>query len=677
MSGKKLSIAILGALLMSTTVCSGGVSAAEIYELDPVVVTAQRVESHDLETPASVEVIKREDIEQSGAGSAFEALRNTLGVFASTQMPNGVSMGSMTSKINIRGVDKGTLVLVDGVPMNQDGKYNLEDIGADAIDHIEVVRGGGSVLYGSEATGGVINIITRAHTQNSVKVSAGNYDKQRYSLNVGADKFNASAYYEHRGEISHMTTTTKAKAMGKTSDRWYDYNKGEDKGIFWNYAINDHWKFSHNYVNTKNTASLMDSDYTKSPYQEKRYEDDNNTFLLNFDDQNGFTAFASYGTQERNYDQLTYDKKTGNVKENIQYSWRKGHNINLNLQQVFKTGGDDTFLIGASYKREDMDVKSAGTKPMGNKPAQPAKFGSYNRDVYSIYASYDWHMTPKDQMIFNARETFVRRANGSSTEVISGKTTDSIQANQNKFTPEIQYMHTIDDKSSFYAKAGKSFRLPELSKIFGGAAMLPNVDLKAEHGTHYEMGYKLNQGKTSWRVALYHYNIKDAIQSIKGVSPLTGNMQYTNSDSRNTGIEISADIHHNDDWDTSWGISYSNPTERSVDENFNVGDWIHTNNRLQFTSAIRYHKDKWNGALTANYLGYRYNSADDGKTHVKPALYTDLDISYMPGAQHKVFLHVNNLFGREDYTTVTAPSDATFAYISQGRNYMLGYEYKF
>lgn len=677
MSGKKLSIAILGALLMSTTVCSQSVSAAEIYELDPVVVTAQRVENRDLQTPASVEVIDREEIEKSGAGSAFEALRNTLGVFASTQMPNGVSMGTMTSKIDIRGVDKGTLVLVDGVPMNQDGKYNLEDIGADAIDHIEVVRGGGSVLYGSEATGGVINIITRSHTQNSVKVSAGNYDKQRYSLNVGADKFNASAYYEHRGEISHMTTTTKVKAMGKTSDRWYDYNKGEDKGIFWNYAINDHWKFSHNYVNTKNTASQMDSAYTKIPYQEKKYEDDNNTFLLNFDDQNGFTAFASYGTQERNYDQLTYDKKTGNVKENIQYSWRKGHNTNLNLQQVFKTGGDDTFLIGASYKREDMDVKSAGTKKMGSRPAQPAKFGTYNRDVYSIYASYDWHMTPKDQMIFNARETFVRRATGSSTEVISGKTTDTVQTNQNKFTPEIQYLHTINDKSSFYAKAGKSFRLPELSKIFGGAAMLPNVDLKAEHGTHYEMGYKLNQGKTSWRVALYHYDIKDAIQSIKGVSPLTGDMQYTNSDSKNTGVEISADIHNNDAWDTSWGISYSNPTERSVDENFNVGDWIHTNNRLQFTSAIRYHKDKWNGALTANYLGYRYNSKDDGKTRVKPALYTDLDISYAPGAQHKVFLHVNNLFGREDYTTVTAPSDDTFAYISQGRNYMLGYEYKF
>ena len=64
MSGKKLSIAILGALLMSTTVCSGGASAAEIYELDPVVVTAQRVENRDLQTPASVDVIDREEIEK-------------------------------------------------------------------------------------------------------------------------------------------------------------------------------------------------------------------------------------------------------------------------------------------------------------------------------------------------------------------------------------------------------------------------------------------------------------------------------------------------------------------------------------------------------------------------------------------------------------------------------------
>ena len=129
--------------------------------------------------------------------------------------------------------------------------------------------------------------------------------------------------------------------------------------------------------------------------------------------------------------------------------------------------------------------------------------------------------------------------------------------------------------------------------------------------------------------------------------------------------------------DTSWGIAYGNPTERSVDSAGVVGDWIKTNNRLQFTSAIRYHKDKWSSALTANYLGYRANKNDYGKTHVKPALFTDLDVSYEPGKAHRVFFHVNNLFNRDDYTTVTAPADDTFAYITQGRNFIMGYEFKF
>ena len=654
----------------------GGASAETVYDLDPVIVTAQRVVNTDLNTPAAVEVISREQIEDSGAGSAFEALRNQLGIFASTQLPNGVGMGSMTSSIRIRGVDKGTLILVNGVPMNQDAKYNLEDIGADTIDHIEIVRGGGSVLYGSEATGGVINIITRKNIGNSVKVSAGNYGKERYSLNTGADRFSASAYLENRGKIEHITNTINYTAMNKTSQRYYDYVKGEDKGITWDYDLTDKLTFTHSYSTHSNTVRQQDSKYTKSPYQDKIYEDHNNNFLLNYDDKQGFTAFAAYGTQERQYDQINYTASTGLVKDAFKYSWRKGHNTNLNLQKVFKTGGEDTFLIGASFKREDMDIYSSPTKKMGNKPAQPERKGVYQRDIYSLYASYNWHMTDRDQMIFNARETIVRNAEGSVTRLDTNEVSRSVQQNQSKFTPEVQYIRKLTDNSSFYAKAGQSFRLPELTKIFGGAAMLPNVDLKPEHGTHYELGYKLNQGKTSWRVALFHYNIKDSIQSYSG-SPVTQDVEYENTDSKNTGIEISADILHNDHWSSAWGIVYGNPEERSINSDGVVGEWIHTNNRLQMTGRINYQKDKWSAALSANYLAYRANDKAEGKTRVKPALFTDFDLSYAPGRSHRVFLHVNNIFDRADYTTLTGPASDEYAYICQGRNFMVGYEYKF
>ena len=245
---------LMTALITGTLMCSAAAFADELqeYTLDPMVITAQRMETKDLKTPAAVEVVTKEKIENSGAGSAYDVLQNALGIMSSAQGPNGAAMGSMTSKIIIRGVDKGTLVMVDGVPMNQDGKYNLEDIPSDMIEKIEIVRGGGSVLYGSEATGGVVNIITKNTVNNSVKVSAGNYGRERYAVSVGADRFNAAATLENRGKIANMTTTIKNVAMGKTSYRHYDYIKGESKGILWNYNINDNVKFTHNYVENNN-----------------------------------------------------------------------------------------------------------------------------------------------------------------------------------------------------------------------------------------------------------------------------------------------------------------------------------------------------------------------------------------------------------------------------------------
>lgn len=653
------------------------VQGLQEFTLDPMVVTAQRMENHDLDTPATVDVITKERIENSGAGSAFEVLRNALGVMSSTQGPNGAALGSMTSRIVIRGVDKGTLVMVDGVPMNQDGKYNLEDIPADMIEKIEVVRGGGAVLYGSEANGGVVNIITKNQAHNSVKVSAGNYGRERYSVAVGSNCFNAVATFEDRGTVENMTTTIEKKGMkGAKSFQHYDYKEGESKGIMWNYNINDNVKFTHNYSENNNVVDIMDNTYLDSPYQRKDYTDHNNTFALNIDDKHGFTSNISYGTQERNYDQITWNKN-GSIKQDIKYSWRKGHNTNLNVQKVFDVNDEDKFLIGASFKREDLDVYNSPSKKMGSRPAKPERTGAYNRDVYSLYASYDWKMTDEDTLIVNMRETFVRNANGDNTDKETNITTKTVQENQSKFTPEIQYIKKLTDNSSFYAKAGKSFRLPELTKIFGGSVMLPSVNLKPEQGTHYEVGYKLNENNRSWRVAFFNYDIKDAIE-IESGSASTGDIVYNNTDIKNTGVELSLNVKHNDNVDSFWGISYSNPQQKSFSsDDKEGGQWIKYNNQLQLNMGVNYHKDKFASALSANYIGLRSNGTTDGDTRLKPALYTDLHFSYAPEKNQKAFLHINNLLDRKDYTTNNGPDRDTYGYYTMGINFMVGYEYNF
>ena len=670
---------LMTALITGSVIWGGtNVFAEELqeYTLDPMVITAQRMETKDLQTPAAVEVVTKEKIENSGAGSAYDVLQNALGVMSSAQGPNGAAMGSMTSKIIIRGVDKGTLVMVDGVPMNQDGKYNLEDIPSDMIEKIEIVRGGGSVLYGSEATGGVVNIITKNTVKNSVKVSAGNYGRERYAVSVGADRFNATASLENRGKISNMTTTVKNTAMGKTSYRHYDYIKGESKGILWNYNINDNVKFTHNYVENNNVMDVIDNTYLKSPYQRKEYDDHNNTFALAIDDKHGFTSNLSYGTQERNYDQITW-KKDGTISKAIKYSWRKGYNTNLNVQKVFDVNEKDKFLLGASFKREELDVYGSAAKKMGNTPAKPERTGAYNRDIYSLYASYDWQMTDADKLIVNLRETFVRNAKGDNTDLSTGITTKTVQMNQSKFTPEIQYIRDLTDNSSFYAKAGKSYRLPELTKIFGGSVILPSVDLKPEHGVHYEMGYKLNEANRSWRLAVFNYDVKDAIESISGTAA-EGNLIYSNTDVKNTGVELSLNVKHNDNLDSFWGVTYSNPKQKSFKTSSSAGgEWIKYNNQFQFNMGINYHADKFASALSANYIGMRTDGTSAVHDRMKPALYTDLHFSYAPEKNQKAFLHINNLLDRKDYTTSKGPDETTYGYYTTGINFMVGYEYSF
>ena len=186
---KKKNTALAGALLLVLAGWSAA-DAAEIYTLDPIIVTAERTDTKELKTPAAVEIMEEPDIRATGATTVQEALKFSTGIIVHGQGPRNASQGAMFSKAVIRGNEKGTLVLVDGVPVSQNNIYNLNAISTDAVKRIEVVRGGGSVLYGSQATGGVINIITKGVRENKIKAGIGNYGIQNYAVSAQAgDKF--------------------------------------------------------------------------------------------------------------------------------------------------------------------------------------------------------------------------------------------------------------------------------------------------------------------------------------------------------------------------------------------------------------------------------------------------------------------------------------------------------
>ena len=167
-------------------------------DVERVVVTATKVETPQAELGASVSVITDDDVRAYNYNRIEEALRNVPGV----EIQRSGSLGK-TATIRIRGAsNQQVVVLVDGMRMMSptQGFAELSELTLDGLDRIEIVRGPQSTLYGADAIGGVVNIITKkgqGPIQGSLWLEGGNYNTFREQANVqgsyGGFNFNVSA----------------------------------------------------------------------------------------------------------------------------------------------------------------------------------------------------------------------------------------------------------------------------------------------------------------------------------------------------------------------------------------------------------------------------------------------------------------------------------------------------
>jgi len=160
------SLALSLATCITTTVYAQEAEEEEAAELDKVLVTGSRIKRVDAETAQPVTIITRQEIDLSGETSVADLLRNlSSNTFGSWVGRSGWSSGGAgEANIDLRGVGA-TLVLIDGRRMAGSGNdggqtQNLNNIPLAIVERIEVLRGGASAIYGSDAVGGVVNIIT-------------------------------------------------------------------------------------------------------------------------------------------------------------------------------------------------------------------------------------------------------------------------------------------------------------------------------------------------------------------------------------------------------------------------------------------------------------------------------------------------------------------------------------
>lgn len=657
--GKLLTGAVLSVFMAGAygNACAADGTSDAVYSLNPVVVTATRYEKSDAEIPAATQTFTEEQIEQTGADNLQVALQYLDGVIDAGMGPNGTSVSSMTTKNVIRGVSNGTVVMINGTPINWRTNYNLENIPTSAVERVEVVRGGGAVLYGSQATGGVINIITKKTLPNEVKVGLGNKGRQEYAVTANAGDLSIAYTYNKWGKLGYVSSSDSSIKPDKTrvpvemKQRFF----GSEKNDFLaTYKLNDHADFLYNHNESASRwaytyTGITDPDYedmNDHPRYIRRYENDKDFLQFNFHGLDGISGHVFYNYNTLKTHGTDYYSSTGKkyAAPKAVRGQEKNKTYGYDVQKVWDGNPDQTFLIGTSLVRETFENETSDT----------------GRNIISAFGSWERNLTAKDVLTLSGRGTW---------------TTGGIQ-NFHNFSGQAQYLHKLDNTQSLYASVGQSFVLPTFSQMYsreqaGGISnIIGNPDLKPQKGLHYEAGWKKEETNRQYRVALFTEKIDDNI-SYSGTS---GRWYTINEDFKNHGIEAS--IRGQEDNGFTWhaGLTWQDPKSKQTTEKTSAKRyWDRSYGRILLTGGVGYEKEKWTTALNFSYLADRVQSPLAAHSHsVKPYLLTSMTVKYSPNKSSDIMLAIDNLLNRKDIVSHT-----TSDYYATPRNFILSYRYKF
>lgn len=613
MHGKKTSIkkatttAALFSMMLSAAAGLGGTAQAadkadNDYTFDQVVVTAQRQENKELDTPAAVTVITREEIQNSGATTVADILDRQIGFSNMSYGPSGRDYGLSAGRTIIRGLDKGTLVMVNGAPMNLLNYNGSEVIPLESIERIEIVRGPSSTLYGSEAIGGVVNIITRkagGKPRTTVTTTAGNYDKQ-WSLGHEDDKMNVYVSREYIGDVDQISNV-----LPKSKYYW-NLGSGTKNSAFITADLTDNLTMNWLY-------SELDSSRAKLPVH-------------------GYTDNTAYYYEDtRQSLNFVYDNKAAKVKSVLFYNARnlegvsgapgtarsaitseniKLYNLGLDTQQTWSLrDGRDSLTAGITLSKEDFKNKINSAL-------------AANRTSLSLYSSYSHQVTPRLTVIVGAREQSI----------------DDYAKDQDVFVPQFQTLYKVNDRTSWYTNIGKAFEMPPLNQYFSYSGSYSR--LKPQQGWTYETGLKIMDGGSSWKIAVFHMDIEDKFKWLK--NPDNSDYLANAGDFRNTGVEVEYRKLINDHWQYNLSASYSNP------EANDTGKWVQDANRFELIAGVQYQMKKWFTSMNYLLIGDREDSYYRTSEAVPSRIQLDGLVRYQASADDAVILKLNNILDRNN-----------------------------
>lgn len=625
---RKIMAASLAVLSLSGGAFCVEASDMPVYTLEGVVVTASRVPEKKIDSNADVSVVTAEEIEEKHYDDVSEAIRHVPGVNIANYTGSG-QVGT-SNQIYING-SKNVVVLVDGMRRNTNGNsLCTADIGdmvnMDSIDHIEVLKGSASTLYGSDAQGGVINIITKKAKNDGVRTtlrtSFGNESREKYSLhnegreenvfwNVDAGKELQGKYKDGWGRrvINHLNAehynVKLGYDLGNDSDVVFNYEKYTSDYIRPNYGTND----------TARARGKKDNDSVSLQYKAKLNDRLTNQFSIY---RNNTHINDNYTTS---YPSDMKMRTTG-ISDQLTYT--------MDRQTI--TGGFDWYKDELPYYKGTPDVEGTSI----------TNTAFYLQDKVDL--TDRWNVTP-------------------------GIRVDHHSEFGTHTSPSLSVGYKQNEKTNYYINYKSFFVAPSLYNLYSPSPY-GNKDLDPEEGNSVEFGVNHRfTDSLDGTFNVFHTHAKNLID-----------FDYTTSHYRNSGktnangFSLSLNKEFSRHWNASLGYSYLHMQAKA-------GENINNNGALPESTLhvnVSYKADKFNASLDGRGVMNRYGS----KKHPEMRNYSsywvwDMAANYHFTKNATLFARVNNIFD-QFYTDVGTSSDPYGTwYSAPGRNFEIGMQFTF
>lgn len=618
-------------------------------ELSPVVVTATRTPRTVSDLPVSTTVVRGEEIRATPALTLDDAIRTVPGL--NIPFESAVVAHYTSNAISMRGIGGyvTTLVLLDGIPLNDpmSGYVPWGKVPAQIVDHVEVVRGGNSSLYGTYALGGVVNIITRRPDKNQfgAGVSYGTNNTVRAGalgsvelsptarLTLNGTFYDTDGYIrpipEDRGPIdengwsragnglaqldlrlSEQTTAflranyfgmyqSQGSPLGRDGQHIFDLGGGLQRHSASGTAISATAFYQHDAPWTDNTDPIT-----------TRGTDE---FVSN----SHHTPADFFGGS------LLWSRLISN-----------GHAIATAGLDAHVVIGDDSADVYAAPDSFLYHEVGGGTQLTGG-----------------IYAQLEYFATPRIELLGSVRVDGWQNINGHHNQT-PGEHQSFETRTETSVNPKFALRYHAADAVTLRGAVYRAFNAPNLDELYrpysaASYANVPNPELGPETLVGGEVGLEYAAGPASLQANVFQNNLSDVIT----YNPISFDPVYTTQPVnvgkvRTRGIEVFGNVDLTSGWRMAGSYTYTesiiteNPPDPSVEGN-TQGD---TPNHMA-AASIGYFGHRWTAFVQGRYVGRRYSDISN-TVAIDPYFVTDLSGTVSVGGGFEAYLALQNVFDK-------------------------------